>query len=315
MRSENEIQQISDCVKKQVKIVKNSLVSNDCPRLSVRPGSNTYTGLIQGSWHGGRRIPWKPKTQIDDELSSSNLWYGKSKSKPQRLWLSGFFQAQLRKMKSSKHQRKISSTSSPILKKHRKMLDGRRIHDLPMELVAEILKRLPVKYILRCRGVQKSWHSLIQSHFFITLQLNYQKNNIITTTTASHHLYKYLFFDVSLPIKLAVRFDDVQCREYCKIQLPPSLPKYAWFAASYGLVCVSSALKLDTVDYNRNIYLWNPLIQKYKMLPESPLPSNRDEEEWADLAFGFVPEVNDWFTLSSLVCTPPPTPSSLVFIV
>ncbi|KAK1371632.1 F-box domain-containing protein [Heracleum sosnowskyi] len=335
LENENQIS-VSDCVKKQVMIVNNnSLVSHDCPRFSVSPGSNSYTGFIYNIWPSTiSRKPNTPPILIDNQISNSSRNSKKVRKKiasenksPQRLWLSGFFQAQLRMMKSSKHQRrkgklgcsKISvynqfsndnsnsctilnkhkgemalfDSYSPILKKHSKMLDGRRIHDLPMELVAKILKTLPLKYILRCRCVQKSWHSLIQSPMFITLQLNYQKKNIITTTTANHHHIKYLFFQNRFAIKLTVRFDDVQCQEYCKIEFPPGLPMYAWFAVSYGLVCVSSTLRIDS-RYNRNIYLWNPLIQKYKMLPDSPLPSKQDWEEWEALAFGFVPEVNDY---------------------
>lgn len=94
----------------------------------------------------------------------------------------------------------LFNNGSPILKKHRKMpdnLNSRGIYDLPKELLAEILKRLPVKYILRCRCVQRSWHSLIQSPTFITYHFDYQKENIITTTTASHHHYKYLFSGIS----------------------------------------------------------------------------------------------------------------------
>lgn len=186
------------------------------------------------------------------------------------------------------------------------MPDGRKIYDLPEELLAEILKRLPVKYILRCRCVQKSWHFLIQSPIFITLQLNYQN-----PTSASHHHYRYLFFQNQFATELTVRFDDVQCQEYCKIQFPPGLPMDAWFAASYGLVCVSSTLKFDD-DYNRNIYLWNPLIQKYKTLPDSPLPSKQGWDEWEALAFGFVPEVNDYVVVHIIKTCLHPTPHSLI---
>ncbi|XP_074334585.1 uncharacterized protein LOC141672004 isoform X4 [Apium graveolens] len=235
MRSENE-DQISrrDCVIKQVKIVNNNS-NNDCPRLSVRPGSNSFSGIKYNFWAGSRRIRIRePNTSlnpIDNRINTSSSTRNSKKkrrkiynirSKPRRrLLVAGFFQAQIRMMKS-KHQRKMTynrstgtsvpnrisscgstssssvlikrkgkmtynrstgtsvpnrtsscgSTSSssvlikrkgkitlidnasPILKKHRKIpdnLNGRTIDDLPKELLAEILKRLPVKYILRCR--------------------------------------------------------------------------------------------------------------------------------------------------------------------
>lgn len=66
---------------------------------------------------------------------------------------------------SRKHQgKKIKMTlfndGLPILKKHRNMPEnkGHQIDDLSEDLLAGILVRLPVKYILRCRCVQKSWY-------------------------------------------------------------------------------------------------------------------------------------------------------------
>ncbi|KAK1371678.1 F-box domain-containing protein [Heracleum sosnowskyi] len=66
----------------------------------------------------------------------------------------------------------------------------------------------------------------------------------------------------------------------------------AWFATSNGLKCASTIF--DDSDHNRNIYLWNPLIQKYKTLPDSPVPSPSHGKLWEALAFGFVPELIDY---------------------
>ncbi|KAK1371535.1 hypothetical protein POM88_037627 [Heracleum sosnowskyi] len=91
-------------------------------------------------------------------------------------------------------------------------------YDLPEELLSEIFKRLPVKYVLRCRAVQKS----------------------------CTHLY-------------TVRSDDSQSQEYCTFEYPHDLPPYAW------------------------------------IIPDSPLPRFSIKEfMWNALAFGFLPEVNDY---------------------
>ncbi|KAK1371664.1 F-box domain-containing protein [Heracleum sosnowskyi] len=92
--------------------------------------------------------------------------------------------------------------------------------------------------------------------------------------------------------KLTVRLDDVQCQKYCGIKFLPDLSKKAWFATSNGLKCASTIF--DDSDHNRNIYLWNPLIQKYKTLPDSPVPSPSHGKLWEALAFGFVPELIDY---------------------
>ncbi|XP_017233712.1 putative F-box protein At5g62660 [Daucus carota subsp. sativus] len=174
----------------------------------------------------------------------------------------------------------------PILEKHSSIPESMRsINDLPDELLAEILKLLPVKYILRCRGVQKSWYYLVGSEMFISLQLNYQK-------IRNDHYPKYLFFENSYTDVLTLRYDDVQCEEYCRPKYPPGLTdKSAWRAVSYGLICVSTMI-FEFHESTKEIYLWNPLVEKYKTLPDSPLLNI--ETRWNTLAFGFVPEINDY---------------------
>ncbi|KAK1371233.1 hypothetical protein POM88_037325 [Heracleum sosnowskyi] len=46
------------------------------------------------------------------------------------------------------------------------------------------------------------------------------------------------------------------------------------------------------LDYKPNT-LWNPLIQKFKALPHSPL-SSFTNTRWTALSFGFVPQVDDY---------------------
>ncbi|KAK1371856.1 F-box domain-containing protein [Heracleum sosnowskyi] len=167
----------------------------------------------------------------------------------------------------------------------------RIIPELPVEILAEILKRLQVKYILRCMLVQKSWYHLIKSPLFLKLHLEYEE--FIT--------HKYLFFENYFDGTFTVRYDDVQCEEYCKFRHLPGLPtRHFWYLTSNGLVCVSRMFNKGKTC-NPIIYLWNPLIQKYKTLPDSPLrrfiPLGRPtlkKRKWHALAFGFVPEVSDY---------------------
>ncbi|KAK1371639.1 F-box domain-containing protein [Heracleum sosnowskyi] len=109
-----------------------------------------------------------------------------------------------------------------------------------------------------------------------------------------------------------VRFDDVQCEEYCKLEFLPGLTNHdAWFVLSYGLICMST-IRLPGRDHNRNIYLWNPLIKKYKTLPESPLPSAKNWEAWEAFAFGFLPEVDDYVVIHIIKPCLPPHPQSVI---
>ncbi|XP_074334435.1 uncharacterized protein LOC141671902 [Apium graveolens] len=94
---------------------------------------------------------------------------------------------------------------------------------------------------------------------------------------------------------MTVRSDDAHCQEYCTFHYPPQdLPACSWYTQSNGLICMSNMLLGDS-DYNSSIYLWNPLVQKFKIIPDSPLfTSEFKPTKWSTLAFGFLSELDDY---------------------
>ncbi|KAK1371913.1 F-box domain-containing protein [Heracleum sosnowskyi] len=173
-----------------------------------------------------------------------------------------------------------------------------KLYKLHKDILAQILVRLPVKYILRCMCIQNSWYNLIRTPTFITLHLNHQKSSTHKRTTY------HLFLNLPDDLKLALRFDDVQCEELLVENLPPGLSHLNWYelthdwhALSHGLIC----LKLMCSSSLRGIYLWNPLIQKSKLLQQSPLPMySAKNTMWEALAFGFVPGLGDYVVVHIL---------------
>ncbi|XP_074337799.1 putative F-box protein At3g10430 [Apium graveolens] len=160
-------------------------------------------------------------------------------------------------------------------------------YDFPEEILCEVFKRLPVKYVLRCGAVQKSWYSLIKTPLFISHYCNYRK-------LTGHIDPKYLLFHNLDNNSFAVRSDNKQCQEYCIFSYPLGLPASSWYVHSNGLICVSTMFD-EEFDYNRSIYIWNPLVQKFKAVPESPLYTlTFMKATWNALAFGFLPEINDY---------------------
>ncbi|KAK1371790.1 hypothetical protein POM88_037882 [Heracleum sosnowskyi] len=110
----------------------------------------------------------------------------------------------------------------------------------------------------------------------------------------AHNNPKYLLFHNTKNQELTVRSDDTQSQEYCTFSYPPDLPPNAWFTQSNGLVCLSTMFDY-VYQYNPAIYLWNPLVQKFKTVPDTPLPRFKVNQTWWNaLAFGFLPEVNDY---------------------
>ncbi|XP_074337642.1 F-box/kelch-repeat protein At3g06240-like [Apium graveolens] len=160
-------------------------------------------------------------------------------------------------------------------------------YDFPEEILSELFKRLPVKDVLRCGAVQKSWYSLIKTPLFISQHSNHQ---LLTADSNP----KYLLFNDTVTNYFNVRSDDSQCRNYCTFHYPYDLPNQAWYEQANGLFCVSTMFN-EKLGYNPNIYLWNPLVGKSRIIPETPLLRFSSEEiKWNALAFGFLPELNDY---------------------
>ncbi|KAK1404139.1 hypothetical protein POM88_003744 [Heracleum sosnowskyi] len=187
---------------------------------------------------------------------------------------------------------------------------------IPDAILAEILKRLPVKFLLRCRCVQKSWYHFIKTPMFINLHLNYHHHN----TTLNNNPKYLLFRSVDLRKLFYIRSDDEQCQVVHNLQLAqlPDLP--GWHATSSGLIC--STFPTDKDGYfDGDIYLWNPLIQKCKILPSIPTTISFKVEHytykksrhfarkptisfkensvirrphWVAVSFGYVSAINDY---------------------
>lgn len=153
---------------------------------------------------------------------------------------------------------------------------------IPDQILAEILKRLPVESLLRFRRVRKSWNSLIKTPYFINLHSNYNHNIHANTP-------KFLLFCSLDSLSLSLRYDDRQCKEFKQIKFHPCLDFCDWHAISSGLICLSGSR-------TSNIYLWNPVVNRYKTLPVHNLPPliSSTDVKWASLSFGFVHSMNDY---------------------
>ncbi|KAF3664066.1 hypothetical protein T459_07968 [Capsicum annuum] len=137
---------------------------------------------------------------------------------------------------------------------------------LPIELITEILLRLPVKSLLQFRSVSKSWFALISSAEFVKTHLNIsgKKHNVILTgliNAFTSRETQYVLRDYSL---------SSLCNDDCVIEAfdldyPMSSPQqYVSIVGSVnGLIC----LMINEVD----LVLWNPSIRKFKKLPDSRL--------------------------------------------
>ncbi|KAI8556196.1 hypothetical protein RHMOL_Rhmol05G0233300 [Rhododendron molle] len=137
--------------------------------------------------------------------------------------------------------------------------DSPPLPDLPPEIIAAVLSRLPVKSLLRLRCVCKSWRSLISNPKFAKTHLSLASAN---TDYSNHRLilsgsYPYTDF------KSCSLYSILNEKSDCAVQLDcplkrPNLRVTIWGCCD-GLVCIGTGSV---------VCIWNPSTGKYKRLPD-----------------------------------------------
>lgn len=139
-----------------------------------------------------------------------------------------------------------------------------------------ILERLPIKSIIRCTAVCKSWYDLISSPNFISTSLNRKQNEYLLIQNyeiAAVDVYA-LFGDNR---RLYNYLDFSFCN--CSVRIVGSLN---------GILCLSD------VDNANNFYFCNPSIRKWIQLPEPSYVCQRGDTFGLTLGFGFDAVTNDF---------------------
>ncbi|XP_050211063.1 F-box/kelch-repeat protein At3g06240-like [Mercurialis annua] len=118
------------------------------------------------------------------------------------------------------------------------------------EVVAEILKRLPVKTLLKFTSVCKSWYALITNPNFISLHLAH--------TTESNRFY-HLVINYFTKSEFVLHNDNESFSEYKQLDLH-SFSEFGndvWMVGSCnGLICLSSPTF-------KRLIVWNPTIGEF----------------------------------------------------
>ncbi|PIA34624.1 hypothetical protein AQUCO_03700129v1 [Aquilegia coerulea] len=151
---------------------------------------------------------------------------------------------------------------------------------LPMEVMMEILSRLPVKSLSRFRCVSKTWLKLFtcDDPYFSKLNANHNANYNPTHPGI-------LFTDLKFGVFYVADYNVIDKAERLPFQTS-TLNDYKIVAICNGLVCFR--------DSYLNVYIWNPIIQDHITIPCSPLPSHFTTSNNTLFGFGFHQGTNEY---------------------
>ncbi|CAL5342822.1 unnamed protein product [Camellia sinensis] len=151
---------------------------------------------------------------------------------------------------------------------------------LPEEVwTRNILATLPIKTLIRCTSVCKSWYSLITSPSFISTHLNRNKQQdppLLLLRHCSEHPRKEHF---------SIRHDNPTLDDYAELDFP--FHSVNWYfrivGSCNGVVCLSD----DHMCYVHTIILWNPSIRKSFNLPRPNVVFQTHGPLMHSIGFGF----------------------------
>ncbi|XP_048489749.1 F-box/kelch-repeat protein At3g23880-like [Beta vulgaris subsp. vulgaris] len=135
---------------------------------------------------------------------------------------------------------------------------------LPQELIPEILKRLPIKSLLRFKSISKDWNSLIRDPTFTKSQLQHQ---LPTPYFSQPNLVIGPHTNLSSFI-----IDDKSTRNF-KGKYVPVSPKFIETNFIEGTEfdilgsCNGIILCIYVRNTCKNLYVWNPTINEYRNIP------------------------------------------------
>ena len=170
---------------------------------------------------------------------------------------------------------------------------------LPDEILTHIFHCLPIKSIIACTSVSKTWKSLIKNPTFISTHFRHSRKNLLlfklptqpfemfgTIPTGDREVYTLLHDD-----------DFTKQQQHTRLDFPfhgPDLeshcPVFRVVGTCDGLLCLSD----DLITYIDIFYPWNPCVRKILRLPYPNVTFGTHGGFDASLVFGFGPKTNDY---------------------
>ncbi|KAL8107377.1 F-box/LRR-repeat protein At2g43260-like [Apium graveolens] len=183
---------------------------------------------------------------------------------------------------------------------------------LPADLLLEVLYRTPVKSLVRCKCVSKSWLALLQHPVFIRMHINFNTarfnkhllcNTMCDSSKHSRKLIAYL--GVTGPPVPVLHIDTQYTARpnYPRIINFPDFSKDMFLAGSInGIVCLGHYKEM----FGRFVALWNPAIKYWNPIALSETRSKYDMLDNMSLGLGFDAVVDDFRIIRIVPVALPP---------
>ncbi|KAK4259420.1 hypothetical protein QN277_005753 [Acacia crassicarpa] len=167
----------------------------------------------------------------------------------------------------------------------KEMLMGHDTPYLPEEITTDILKRLPVKSLIRFYCVSKQWKNLIRSPSFIANHLHHSTQNRPSLLLCKQR-------KTGEPLHLRLMDCEMQVQEIPNPPLISSLFGVMIIGSCNGLLCgVINEYDIPWIVLRSSLLLWNPATREIKVLPKT---RTSEIPNWDCNGFGFSAIVNDY---------------------
>ncbi|OVA16495.1 F-box domain [Macleaya cordata] len=192
---------------------------------------------------------------------------------------------------------------------------------LPQEIMLNILSRLPVESVLKCRLVCKTWSSLPLLHdntYFADMHLRRQQQQLQLRRPFQHdYVYHHQHNNSNADTnKLSFVFmgckkslyyveydenDEQSYRTHRKINLPLPNDKLSLVGSCNGLICLSVELK----TFYDPVYIYNPITREFVHLPRV-IMNNKHESVKIAHGFGYHPSTHEYKVVRVYYCLDQP---------
>ncbi|KAI5581005.1 hypothetical protein POPTR_008G215800v4 [Populus trichocarpa] len=138
------------------------------------------------------------------------------------------------------------------------------MNKLPSCLIMDILSRLPIKTILNCRCVCKTWLHYISDSFFAKLHLERSPTSLLVKTISNNPESRSVQLVQITGKPVGLRFRVVEEMKFVQEINLPYNNDFLIENSCNGLLCISKTFQDGSHD---DIYLCNPILGEYISIP------------------------------------------------